>query len=577
MFCTPVYCMFIVQISSTQGLQEAKRWSQQFEESLINPTVFENKLLETEKEEKEWSTYIAKSLFNSMKYIFFIDKLFTGKWDFVELESFQRIMLLTWWRITDHVHSINQKKSFSSVKLPLGQIFVGCTFYDQKHKTSILCLSLKGAYDLNTKKNGYLLVHTWLFKLDPQLRLNMTFLSIKFCVKNLHTCSIGYISIQNSKLKDQDLEEKLCGFLSYVVSYPYFQNVGILLAVKPLVTFHTHIMYSVINANQIISLVTHTRYKPAPEWRFLLIKTKLVCEKYHIQQEKVHLLHITDLVKACWMEIFDGPGTLSPKLKTTSQSGDQNIYITSSFQCFVFLCCSGVLSDIYWKSSFVFEAKQKRIDQHVFVTRVEYMEQQRRLASRWSVHVTKVTTIEQSIISITTNYLISTHSRNELCTFAGLSAHEGHNNPQGLITTICFQYSLLFAHRNIYSTSNSMLLILHSYQEYGSQNVSLTLSRTTCKVQKINACLKKAATVLPLSSDSCVILQMQNHMKTYFSKTSIFKGNVSCNEQFIRFRVGGPDWAEIHIRITGYLKGRYTRRQSFVLLFLDTNMHFVMC
>ena len=94
--------------------------------------------------------------------------------------------------------------------------------------------------------------HNWRFKLDGWLRLNLTFQYIYISINNYYGCYIGNLTVKSfSKLDTPDLVQ--CGVHSYMISYPIYKNVDIVLHIKCYVTHEIELYFCVIDPNRIVS------------------------------------------------------------------------------------------------------------------------------------------------------------------------------------------------------------------------------------------------------------------------------------------------------------------------------------
>ncbi len=555
-----VVLLLLVHISS--GKQLLNSWSDGFEETLINPKVLKENVLNSKNNTKYWASYINKSVSNSMKHTLFVSKNNSNTFTCIKLESYQRVFLLDWWKISGHVYYLEMYSNASIVKMPIGQILVGtddCQLFETRPEKVIECVSLFHIFGHMMGINLFSQSFQWTFKLDHHIKLNITFQYIKIMAKSLRTCFIGYVSVED--LTENCMQQKYCGVHSNAVNCPPFALVAIVLTIKPLVTFQMHTLYSVMDKRQVESISHPTNMSSKPEWAVLFVGTKLWCEKYSFHQEKTHILHIVMvLISGYWMEIFDGPGTLSQQLRPTSCLGNQRSYLTSSFQCIVFVYyTSDFVPSAHAKSGFQFQVNEQQEDQEIFVNKPTALPQ----CITFSGHVcaTKLTAKEHFHISVTVNNLTTSYKRNELCTFGGLAAYEGNTSSKAHIVTSCFQFSNVFRDRTIYSSNNSLLIILYSYQVYGSLNISVNISTTTCSKRTIDACTTAGTTVIPLAVDTCVIIQMQNKLDVFtYNRTIREHEQVSCDAQVVEFNATSPDWAEIKLLITGYLQGNHKNK-----------------
>ena len=156
--------------------------------------------------------------------------------------------------------TMTQNKCFSSttVTYPLGRAMKQ-DFSDIFHDGNPC---LKGGYD-----EYYLHIHTWIFTLDKQLRLNITFAHVRILINYLDTCYIGNVTVgmfdrsENSKFKFV-----YCGIMSNIPNYPKMTNVDIMVSIRPYVQYIVIFSYCVIDPDRTISSRPQIDKAINPKW-----------------------------------------------------------------------------------------------------------------------------------------------------------------------------------------------------------------------------------------------------------------------------------------------------------------------
>ena len=186
--------------------------------------------------------------------------------------------------------------------------------------------------------------------------------------------------------------------------------------------------------------------------------------------------------------VFDGPGRRSEALKL----GRQSEYVTSTFQCVIFLLVS-----------------VKRLDRKPNVNLFQYLEtsnnkmEERFLPRNMTLNLSntqtsdtddKICLIELSTknkfqFNISIVNLSHTYTNDIMCTYAGLAVYDRKHVSTNAITTYCQSRSNYYEHRPIYSNSSRILLVIYKYPEYGNLNLLIKASTTDCTVLKKNPCL----------------------------------------------------------------------------------------
>ncbi len=535
------FVLLVIPMSSGQHSVKPKKWIENFEEPLFNTMFLRENVFKSEDNPKYWAAYTNKSVFESMCHIFSTNQHFGGIFTFIDVELFHKILLQSWWRITDFVYVIEGNNTFSTVRHPVGQVFAGahgCQLYKPRSNEAHDCVSLSNTLGKPMERKAFFLVYKWVFQLDHHLRLNVSVQHLKIMVKNLFDCFVGHLSVQESTTNY--VMEKYCGILSNIVLYPTIAHFRINLGIKFLVTFQVHIVYSVIDKKQIVSVSPQLQPTPGrPVWAVVLTRTHIHCEKFHLEQERTNrILIVLSQSSESWVEIFDGPGTLYQKLNANCNSEETKSYLTSLFQCVVFVRHSQRSFTKNLNTNFTFQGQQKPIDHYLVLNQTAQQDQHP--GSNSNINMTKVKTHKYFHVNVTITSLTISHKRNKMCHFGGLAAYERDSQVKNNIAILCSQHSYVFKHRNIYSTNNSLMLIVYSYHEYGSLNVSLDISRTACDKTHVDACMRAEPTVLLLPTDTCVVVQLQNQLDgTFYSRVSKC-GMVSCNEHIIKFRTDSP-------------------------------------
>ena len=181
---------------------------------------------------KNWFSYIRALLHNYLK--FSLAQQTKGQKNSYFTDSVKKLMKrIKIIRILSNTTQVTmtQNRCFSSdaVTTPLGRAMkqdFSDIFYDGNS-------CFKGNSD-----EYYFHTHTWIFTLDKQLRLNITFTHIRIVISHLDTCYIGNVTVgtfdpsENSKF-----EFVYCGIMSNIPNYPKMRNVDIMVSIRPYVQY----------------------------------------------------------------------------------------------------------------------------------------------------------------------------------------------------------------------------------------------------------------------------------------------------------------------------------------------------
>ncbi len=347
---------------------------------------------------------------------------------------------------------------------------------------------------------------TYKFEVDINLRLNVTFYHIHFpvCVES-KACFSGYI------LVDSRLESlRYCGQYSQISSYPKANKFTIKVYVKAMFDAIAAMSFSVIDKAEVIScfglLDSKTEH---PKIVLYFPKSDKKFYVYHIKQQVYRRIDIRfKLFTSPAVEVFDGPGQRSTLLHPASATISQTqTIVTSTFQ---------FVMHIYMLMSH----KHNTIRNFVkFSTKSNVEADTVHLAGNQSINLVlpnasycnqskicslKLSARNESHLNLTTFGLTGTSSN---CEHAGMVTYDivGHSYEHtttecvkakfGTMYSICpidlfctitpyrtesFQYNHSKA-RMIVSKTNSMLIIVYNYKEYGTISVHINASASLCK------------------------------------------------------------------------------------------------
>lgn len=351
-----------------------------------------------------------------------------------------------------------------------------------------------------------------------------------------------------------------------------------LLLISSSVLHFTEFHFSVVDTKVIKTSFQTKLNHPHPllsAWQKLSLGVQQgVLECFFLSMNKVERV----LISIPWtldkmFQIFDGPGIFSQVLEPHLILNDTILYKTSTFQ--------SVIHEYHLKTTKItavdFSPEQQKISSY-FMMRAN-SERNRTYLGVDSLMVFSFTTSAGFYIRVA-NIDIH-HSLNfntEDCRYAGVATNENAE-------PLCPKYVALpkdpkhkeYQFPNLYSTNNTMLLILYAYGEYGHMNASFTLGTTRCKAIVVDTCnqnkhqitLPPGCKFLPnlqkfLLEGDCLILQ---HTKS---------GNASKTEQNGNkvpklIQAAADVWLEIDnsliifLAISGFLRGEQTRTLSNLL------------
>ena len=266
-----------------------------------------------------------------------------------------------------------------------------------------------------------------------------------------------------------------------------------------------------------------------------------------------------------FIEVYDGPGTLSPVIPNNKKS----IYKTSTFQCLVHIWQFYSKNLKNFSKSLKMSIQQSKIKDYYkmhsnsSINLIHLIDRSKLLMAE----------VDNSFIKLTINKLKYNSYNNPLCTFGGITTFTLINDSFTKVSSNCISYDGFYRYRNMYSTSNKFLIVLYSYKVYGSLKINMTLSTTNCKAVTINTCalqylcknlenelckqfqvernktldLRKVSLRLSVSPGQCFILQMTQKLN---------KDIGNCNISEITHNSVLESGILINFHVSAYIDGR---------------------
>ena len=387
-----------------------------------------------------------------------------------------------------------------------------------------------GAYRLiQSSVLGYGYIHKWNFVLHKYLRLNITFQYISIYIYHDSSCYLGHVVVKSFSRNTNASKVQYCGTQSLLVAYPAYRNVEIILAFSIHVSYEILLSYSVIDLNRVVSInemnssqFTERQYTLLkPNWILFIVKTNIYIYNFQLTVNKFQNLIITLMnyfnQRQYIVEIYDGPGTLSKKLKSEiiNDRVKQEMYLTSSFHCVLFLYHINptdllILNKLilYFARNVIFSKTLNLLPCTSLIQTYPSKE-----CNAWKqVCLITVKTGEGYKINITMYNLTHNYERNSLCKIGGLTVYNILQKTDEEISTVCVSHTGVYKYRNIYSTTPTILIVIYVYIPHGKLNVTLGISTTKCKVVPRHACKRWN---FAFADRNCVIYQIAHHVKLY--------------------------------------------------------------
>ena len=244
-------------------------------------------------------------------------------------------------------------------------------------------------------------------------------------------------------------------------------------------------------------------------WILYLQQKAIKVMRFKLTTTKYQTLGMDFTVNSCLtVELFDGPGTLSPNIYMYHQES----YKTSTFQSIVHLWISPT-EKLEREYGFIFVTMASTISRKIKVNNFLIYNISYELAKYkvWKI-------FSHANLKLTIKTFIYIGYNDPVCTFAGISVYSANKNTE--IANKCFSFYDYIIDKDIYSNLNETMLVLYSYKEYGHLNISLQLSTTQCKPVTINTCALTYLCQLPNNTMCKEHREQINSLNVNYTKKS---------------------------------------------------------
>ncbi len=387
--------------------------------------------------------------------------------------------------------------------------------------------------------------YKWTFQTDKYLRLNMTFLTVYFSSLGANACLFGSLFVTmlktsfQQKLKwDRCCSEKqfdirfqpeiqpytLCGIHSKISVFPPHSTTSVLAFSEMFVLHFAEVLFSVTSENVARTarhLLKQTS-EPQPE-TVMLGREAAALQIFHISVSKLKNVIVSVMNEAeSVMNLFDGPGTSSAKLKpATRTDSDLVVYKTSAFVCLIHHIHFHKISTqhIYFTSGFCHCHNHTGVNVTQNNSTIDF--------KTYSLKIVSFSTEEDSFVKISNISINFDRNNTASCIYGGLAAYRQGKE----IANLCAKYFVFpfeqerdeYISPNIYSIDNSLELVLFTFQSHLQIIVSLSAGYTKCTPLMPHLCKTKLGNIAVsecnihneinflLSRGHCVILQYLEH------------------------------------------------------------------
>ena len=340
----------------------------------------------------------------------------------------------------------------------------------------------------------------WQFQVSRYLKINLTVDYLNIPASYIGTCYIGefrlfdssqqistkctsaihdFRYVANNKYRYCGIHSAILFYFRGLFQYGYIRSFS-------LMNYHISMRYSVMDSLY-ISMWTNQDYLLQPQRYTLLLQDDKIIASFLIQVSKLHIVQLSIKPINIILEIYDGPGTFSPKMNKDILNNA--ILQSTTFQVYLFS-----ETRIYHTITGLSVASVTKQDHQMLVnlvpgrhTLLKYPHSN--MCNLSTFCTTYIRTSLYFFINITTEAFMYSGYNIVTCPFGGFSVYDFLNDTYQEMTTICTNQGENYLHRNIYSSTESAILIFYFYDGYDSRmGVQLNVSTTKCRRIIVNAC-----------------------------------------------------------------------------------------
>ena len=334
----------------------------------------------------------------------------------------------------------------------------------------------------------------WRFTLTKYLRMNLTVEYLLIHPSNLIRC-LSHLGVY-----DKNKRLKYCGRHSQIIFYSLGQKPAGNLVIHLFVTYDILIRYMVIDSIPSIQLWTDKKFYSMKSqiYPMILLKNTLLHQfdntvvSFHIQVSKLEIiiLHVKSVQDVS--EIYDGPGVFSPILKHFQLNTFRTVYRSTTFQILLFHQNENKTStthDFNITSNKCLNKtmlKLRTMEPGTFTT-IIYPQQ--KLCGFETVCVLRIETSYELHIKIKTKGFIYKGHNSSSCSFGGFAVYDYIHEEYREERPICTTQDNSNIHRNMYSSSNELMMVFYLFKQYiDLLFMSFLVSTTKCQIIIRNVC-----------------------------------------------------------------------------------------
>ncbi len=335
---------------------------------------------------------------------------------------------------------------------------------------------------------------TWNFRIMHTSRLLIQFISLRV-YGHYHLCSSDVLIEEHSQLLSVDRGHRLCGLQSGFILYTLHPYVKFGVRAKPTDVFFVFAFFDMISPEVLFNNL-YLNYLPEENrnsWGTIFVfQASVHVTSIHVVVRKFCRVTMFLLSTRSHVELFDGPGALSPRVLPSSDS-----VTCSTFQCIILIKLETnqteqINQTAYYRYIDTIISAQNvelvAVGSEVVEHDVKYHSSPQKQAPLHSLDVFH--TSMGSYIKVVLNAEHFKGMEHPECLYGGVALVDSNEYKFEEIATFCWQNNNNFNFQKIiYSNRSTILLVSYMYYQYLSfLHVSFKMSATSCKVLKIDVC-----------------------------------------------------------------------------------------
>ncbi len=423
---------------------------------------------------------------------------------------------------------------------------------------------------------------TVFLRVEPRLRLNVTFIHIYFSPIVNRNCERAFLSVKNHVVSGRFTKNLYCGTYSRVQTFSTSRYVQIQQHVTDDRIIekcfgNTLFEFSVLDAGLVDS------FSPPrvtfPNYVACCVVFKQVNVTAFTYLFVVNKLSVIDMIwetrEGQIVEVHDGPGLRSPLCVTCLGAG-HHVFTTCSFQAVVTCLIPGTTLQLKNSMKYKTSLRLNKVYAVQNASSVTLGFPHQRLCPNATFCVVRVNAAEGFQWNISVIDIVHTGDHNtESCSLGGLTLFDDGSDLSRLteISTHCVRpqfetNSLPSKYMNTFSQTSGVILVFYNFVEYLSLNIRLLFLPTPCKLLTINVCVEH---VLKRGNNHEPVAGPMRHSftKVYTIYEDLLQGAdcrilqhfhtdsmEPCTTQVIGLRSQDENWV-YSMNITAYFRGKF--------------------